>query len=373
MKPRGLQGMLFLFSVLVAVIFPLRGAVAHEALERHHDELTVFEQAPFVLEGHTYVPVRELAGQLEIALRWDGEENKLIFDNGQHAFGFERLSDQPGRGIVTNLGSELDHHAMNRETEGIWPYHLERGRLFLPLRQLAQFFEWNIAWEPDRKEISLAANSFNGKPFSLSFIVDEPYSRQLWPTPQRIAYLTFDDGPSQKVTPLILDILSKENIKATFFVVGEQVKKNPEILKRIYEEGHTIGNHTYSHQPAVIFSGTGPLMQEIRKSEELIYATIGERTTIFRMPYGTNFSQWPAYRRALEQSGYSHVSWNVNSMDSTAKNVPAGRIVNSVKRQVTGKDKVIILFHDLVSTTTAEALPDIIQYLKGQGYFIWPI
>jgi peptidoglycan-N-acetylglucosamine deacetylase len=155
--------------------------------------------------------------------------------------------------------------------------------------------------------------------------------------------------------------------------VGNRVQRYPEILQRIHAEGHSIGNHTYSHQPAVLYSGVGPFMEEVRIAEEIIYSVIGERPEIFRMPYGTNFPQWPAYLSALEKNGYRHVSWNVNSFDASAKNVPAERIFNDVRRQVQGKNEVNILFHDLVSQTTVEALPGIIRYLQRQGYYFMPI
>ncbi len=372
------RGMLLCLFVLLGVgmVFPFQGAVAQSgrAASQATAELIVFRQAPFVLDGHTYVPIRELAGHLGIEVEWDQEKNLIILRDGQTAFTFERQADQPGWGVVTSLGGELYHRETIKETEELlWPYRLEDEHLFLPLRHVARFFNWDISWDSQHRQATLSLNRLNGEPTTLNFNVEEPNSRQLWPPPQRIAYLTFDDGPSQRVTPLILNILSQENIKATFFVVGQQINKHPEILQRIHAEGHSIGNHTYSHQPGVLFSGVGPFMQEVRQAEEIIHAVIGERPKIVRMPYGTNFPEWPVYRRALENSGYRHISWNVNSFDANGRNIPAERIVAAVRQQVAGKDKVIILMHDLASITTAEALPEIIRYLKGQGYFIWPL
>ncbi len=333
-----------------------------------------FQQTPFLLDGLTFVPVRELAGYLGLTLTWDAEQNALIFDDGRVAFCFETLSDPPGRGRFVFPSRQTVTNIRKRETEEItWPYYLENGFIFLPLRPLAQCFNWKLGWHPDLSFISLKLNPEKEGSQILLFDVELPFSRYFWPPPQRIAYLTFDDGPSQAVTPLILDILHEENIKATFFVVGERIERHPDMLLRIYEEGHTIGNHTYSHQPAVIFTGTKEFMQEIKKNEDLIHSVIGEKPTLVRMPYGIGFDQWPAYKRSLEKKGYLHVGWNVNSFDSSGQNVPAQDIIAEVKQQVSGKNEVIILFHDLAWKSTAEALPEVIRFLQKQGYFFRPL
>ncbi|MDO9536310.1 MAG: polysaccharide deacetylase family protein [Bacillota bacterium] len=374
MKQRAVQGLAFFLIIFVVIVISLKGDAAQHAAAGSSDAdgLTVFQQAPFTLDGLTFVPVRELAGHLGITLRWDSENNLLILDDGQASFGFKTLPDKPGFGVFI---PEPNYHTSNgviTEPE-TWPYRLDNDRIFLPLRHMAQFFNWKITWLPEQKNVLLTANQSKGKPLSMRFKVENSYSRQLWPPPKRIAYLTFDDGPGEKVTPQILDILRDENIKATFFVVGERVQRYQEILLRIYEEGHAIGNHTYSHQPAVLFSGVGPFMEEIRNAEETIFGVIGERPKIFRMPYGTSFPQWPAYKGMLERNGFRHISWNVNSFDASRKNVSAEQILDEVMKQVPGKNEVIILFHDLGSQTIVDALPDIIRFLQWQGYHFMPI
>jgi len=375
MKQRAVQALAIFLIIFLAIVISLKGdAAQHSAAgPPDADGLTVFDQAPFTLDGLTFVPVRELAEHLGISLRWDLENKLLILDDGQASLGFKTLPDQPGFGVFVPGPNYQTSNGVITEPE-TWPYRLDNDRIFLPLRHMAQHFNWKITWLPEQKHIILTSNQVKkGKPLTLRFKVENSYSRHLWPPPKRIAYLTFDDGPGEKVTPQILDILRDENIKATFFVVGERVQRYPEILRRIYEEGHSIGNHTYSHQPAVLFSGVDPFMQEVRLAEETIFGIIGERPKIFRMPYGTNFPEWPAYKGMLERSGFRHISWNVNSFDAIRKNVPPEQILNEVMRQVPGKNEVIILFHDLGSQTTVDALPDIIRYLQWQGYHFMPI
>lgn len=105
----------------------------------------------------------------------------------------------------------------------------------------------------------------------------------------KVAYLTFDDGPSQAVTPLILDVLKEENIKATFFVLGINVKNNPDILKRTYLEGHYIANHGYSHNYSKIYASKEKVLEEYNKTEKVIKKAIGNNdysSYLFRFPGG---------------------------------------------------------------------------------------
>lgn len=183
----------------------------------------------------------------------------------------------------------------------------------------------------------------------------------------KIVYLTFDDGPS-KHTPAVLDILKKEGIKATFFVLGEHVERNPDIAKRIVEEGHSIGNHTYNHVYGQLYGSFGAFADQIMKTDEAIYAATGVRTDLVRAPGGThgNFDQ--SYFDALGEAGYIVHDWNVDSGDSKRRGVPASEIVSNVKNSKLG-DSLNVLLHDSSGHgELVEALPQIIAYYKGLGY-----
>lgn len=104
---------------------------------------------------------------------------------------------------------------------------------------------------------------------------------------QKRVFLSFDDGPSKTVTPLILDLLKQENIKATFFVLGNRVEQNPEILKRIYEEGHYIANHGYSHKYSSIYTSIQSVLDEYNKTEQCIKTALNNEeynSRVFRFP-----------------------------------------------------------------------------------------
>lgn len=187
--------------------------------------------------------------------------------------------------------------------------------------------------------------------------------------PQKIAYLTFDDGPYPETTPHILKILKDEGVKATFFVLGKQVERYPDLLKAEYDQGEGIGNHSYSHDYSLVYRSPEAFLAEIKRTEELIYHTIGTRPHIVRAPGGTQGHFHVNYYNALDAADYLIYDWNVSSGDAAAPLVPANQLIGNIESQVPGKSRIIVLMHDAgAKLTTLDALPKIIEYLKQQGY-----
>ncbi len=189
--------------------------------------------------------------------------------------------------------------------------------------------------------------------------------------PEKVAYLTFDDGPSVTVTPRILDILKEYNIQATFFVLGSYVKKYPNITKRIADEGHIIANHTYSHVYNHIYANTSNLLNEIKQAESIILSTVDEESyvKIFRFPGGSHGSKKNSFKAALSDIGYYFVDWNVINADAEGHNVSPTKQLENIRKTSAGKRNAVVLMHDASSKkTTVDALPAIINYLKSQGY-----
>lgn len=188
---------------------------------------------------------------------------------------------------------------------------------------------------------------------------------------KRIAFLTFDDGPSKNVTPAILDILKRYDIKATFFVVGSMAKGNGEIVKRIVSEGHSIGNHSYSHEYGYLYRNVKNFMGEINATRSVLKGILGEgfETRLFRFPGGSFGNNHASLKAALKENGYEYINWNVSNGDSAGHNIPARSLIANVKESIHGKDHIVVLMHDLGSKhTTVEALPSIIEHLISQGY-----
>lgn len=187
----------------------------------------------------------------------------------------------------------------------------------------------------------------------------------------KIAYLTFDDGPSSNITPQILDILDEYDVKATFFVIGYLAEKNPELIIREYDSGHTIGNHTYSHNYKYVYRSVNDFFVEIDKNEKVLKNILGKdfQGNLIRFPGGSFGEKRRPYRQALEKKGIQYVDWNALNGDAEGHNISKVKLVERLKNTTKGKNKVIILMHDAgAKKTTVEALPEIIEYLKNEGY-----
>lgn len=161
---------------------------------------------------------------------------------------------------------------------------------------------------------------------------------------KKIIALTFDDGPNEN-TLSILNILKKKNVKAIFFCIGKNIEKHPEILKRIVEEGHIVGNHSFSHSNFFDFYRKNCLIEEIRKTDALIENISGKKPQLFRPPYGvTN----PSIRRALEVTKHKVIGWNIRSLDGILKNEKI--IFARIKNRIAPGG--IVLLHDTAHTLT---------------------
>ena len=173
--------------------------------------------------------------------------------------------------------------------------------------------------------------------------------------PPKIA-LTFDDGPNAACTGRLLDGLKERNVRATFFVIGKNVQANPKLIKRIHEEGHMIGNHTYSHMQ--LKSGClEAFKEELVKTNEIISGITGEEVLFVRPPYGT-------WEKSLEaELNMFPVLWTIDPMDWCSSNS------DGITRKVLSKAKEnsIILMHDSYSSTVTAALR-VIDELQKQGY-----
>lgn len=185
-------------------------------------------------------------------------------------------------------------------------------------------------------------------------------------------YLTFDDGPSA-LTPKVLDILKKEGIKATFFMLGQQAEERPEIVKRIVAEGHSIGNHTYNHNYQELYTDFRVFWKQIKQTESILERIAGVKPQLIRAPGGTyrNFNAFYFYY--LDQAGYKVFDWSIDSGDSRKANVPSRDIVKTVE-EGPFQHEITVLLHDGAGhAQSVKALPEIIHFFKKRGYAFAPI
>lgn len=191
-------------------------------------------------------------------------------------------------------------------------------------------------------------------------------------------FLTFDDGPTPNITPRILKILEDYNIKATFFVIGKSAEKYPELIKQAHASGHLIANHTYSHDYNYIYSSTSNFLADLERSNQVLASILGSfDNKIIRFPGGSFGPKRAAYREAVSKAGYTYVDWNAlngDAADSKRITIPAEELVQNLKTTVNNvnprnKNHVVVLMHDAAAkSTTADSLPQIIEFLKNEGY-----
>lgn len=201
---------------------------------------------------------------------------------------------------------------------------------------------------------------------------------------KKIVFLTFDDGPSVNNTPVILDTLKKHDVKATFFVWTKNLDVSQEIrdiLKRESEEGHAIGNHSYSHDYKKLYPGRtanlNNIMSDFDLSNKKLKETLGPdfETKVIRFPGGAmSWKNMQPAKDAFAAKDIAFADWNIDSTDAKSNNRTKEQLINEIKKELEGLeaakvDKVTLLMHDAsTKKSTVEALPEIITHFKDKGY-----
>lgn len=194
----------------------------------------------------------------------------------------------------------------------------------------------------------------------------------------KTAFLTFDDGPSER-TAEILDILKANDIKATFFVVGDNLKTeaNRDILKRMAAEGHSIGIHTMSHDYSTIYDSVEHFLTDFNEAYQLIYQITGIQPDIFRFPGGSingyNIDNYQEIISEMIRRGFTYYDWNIAAGDATGA-LSVNKICDNVIKPALKKSRAIILMHDSADKhNTVKSLETIIDALREGGFAFMPI
>ncbi len=176
-------------------------------------------------------------------------------------------------------------------------------------------------------------------------------------TSEKYISLTFDDGPDPQFTPKVLSLLNIHNAKATFFLIGKNAEKYPELVQQIIKEGHTIGNHSFSHSKNFGFFPTDKIVSELMQNNKIIKEIAGKDMTMFRPPFGvTN----PNIKKALRKTNHQSIGWSKRSLDTTSLSV------EKILRRITVdlKKGDIILLHDSSAKTIA-VLEQLLLFLQS--------
>jgi len=197
------------------------------------------------------------------------------------------------------------------------------------------------------------------------WFIKKIFSGFVWdiPTAEKTVYLTFDDGPIPQITEWVLDILKQHSIKATFFCIGDNIEKHPDVFNKVVAEGHTIGNHTFNHINGWKTNNIN-YFENITACRESIVKRSGIHATLFRPPYGKIKRSQAKELRGL---GYKIIMWDVLSADFDTTITPEHCLQNVTKNATNGS---VIIFHDSIKAfaNLEYALPKVIEYLKENGY-----
>ncbi|MFD3447954.1 polysaccharide deacetylase family protein [Microbacteriaceae bacterium 4G12] len=189
-------------------------------------------------------------------------------------------------------------------------------------------------------------------------VAPEKYNGQI----RKVAYLTFDDGPSQHETP-ILDILKKENIRATFFLIGPNVAPHKDSLKRLVKEGHYPGLHSMSHDYKKLYKD-GQIANEMKQAQDIVREATGVTAHLTRCPYGSMPGLVTSLRDQLVAAQFKEWDWTIDSLDWKLPHNPTA-VTNNVLSNA-NKEREVILMHE--KEQTVQALPAIIDGLRKKGY-----
>jgi peptidoglycan/xylan/chitin deacetylase (PgdA/CDA1 family) len=201
--------------------------------------------------------------------------------------------------------------------------------------------------------------------FKIPKIILLLFPKYIWklPNAEKKIYLTFDDGPIPEVTEWVLDILKHENIKATFFCIGDNIKKHPEIFKKIIAHNHSIGNHTFNHLNGWK-TATKEYLENIELCEKEILKHTNLESKLFRAPFGKIRKKQAS---AIQKLGYEIIMWNVLSYDFNKDLSNEECLLKVIQNTSNGS---IIVFHDSIKANNnlKYTLPIAIQQLKKKGY-----
>ncbi len=201
--------------------------------------------------------------------------------------------------------------------------------------------------------ITLFGSFFVGWDYHLTSLHSNKKSSGNWVS------ITFDDGPNPEFTPRVLKLLKKHDVKATFFCIGQHIENHPDILKQILADGHSVGNHTYSHSKSFGFFGFEKVKAELQQTKSTVKKLTGLKMNLFRPAFGvTN----PQIEKAVKTLGLQSIGWSVRSLDTTPR--PENSVLDRITSKVSKGD--IILLHD-TSEKTIAVLERLLVFLQEKN------
>lgn len=338
---------LFMF-VLLSFCLPSLSVLAQDS--RLAEAPIIIDNRPIstkyiIREGHLLVPALFLK-HTGAFVDWDAKYRSVVFRGNGRTFALP---------VGTRVSDDYDSASGTWKRSNLSTQTLDfGGEPFVPLIDVAQKLGMDVRY--DAKQ---------ARTFITSYINVPPNQLGKGQTTEKLVALTFDDGPDDYYTPRILDVLKEKRVPATFFVLGQQIKYFPDVLKRMVQEGHGIANHTWYH-PNLRQQWSLKVREEILATQEEMHRVVGRKPDLFRPPYG---SVTKADVALLNQLGMRNILWSVDTLDWSGTS--ADLILDIVLNDVS--PGAIILQHNFQSNAgmldgTLEALPRMIDELQRRGY-----
>lgn len=334
-----------------------------------NDELVEFVDArPFVADGVTYVPLRSLATILKANVFYNSNENSVIIKKDSR---FLKIYITENKYVI---------EAADKIEVAKLPFLIktENERVMVPLQFIAEYFQLEITFFEAGPIARLIEKNdllnYTDEQLYVKYKEEIEVETERWKAERRhkkinkIAYLTFDDGPNKHTKP-ILDILQEHDVKATFFMIEPQIKDFKDDVQRMIAEGHMIGSHSVTHDKATVYQSPKTLLDEMNKTRETLLTITSFDSRLVRVPYGSKPYLTKEFRDILANNNIQVWDWNVDSNDWRYSQE---MLISTVKKQVIGLEQKnitpVILFHN--SLNTVQSLPEIIKFLKSEGYFL---
>jgi peptidoglycan/xylan/chitin deacetylase (PgdA/CDA1 family) len=354
------RNMMLLLAFLAAFLFSF-GAVASAKTQAEYiaialnDRLVSFPDAtPEVVKGITYMPVRIFAEAMGAQVDYDPDEETVRIVSGKSV-----LVDIPKKTITTPAGISMPLNLF-----------LKKNRLMVPFRLLGETIGYEVSYRPEGPVARAKDDTAQLSDEELYEKYRDVIEAEKEKLPDKIAYLTFDDGPNQ-YTAQILDTLARYDAKATFFMLAGQIESYPNEVKRMASSGHGLALHGVTHNATRIYASAQSVVNEMEQCNAALTRVTGLRTNMVRVPYGSKPWMTQSYRDALVDAGYRMWDWNVDSYDSRGTNIHPDDIVREVVEQTAQHEVPVILLHDREATLLA--LPRILEHLQQNGYDLRPL
>jgi len=323
-----------------------------------NDDLIQFPTVqPEEIDGVFYVPIKNFAESLGAQVTWVSGSESVIIRKGDKQI-IMKVRDNT---VITESGAILPFAMYMKDGSTLMCNYI------FPSEHLGYVISHipgaTIARIKDSSARLTDAQIY--EKFLLEVKKQEEIEKQK--QPKKTVYLTFDDGPNE-YTGKILDILKKYDSKATFFMLNQNMKAYPDIVKRIVAEGHGAGLHGVSHDVKKVYASRESVLYEMNTANDTLESITGERTLLVRAPYGSRPYMSNEQYKALKSWGYKLWDWNIDSKDSQNSSVSPKEVINHTISQIPILSRPVVLFHD--KKATLDYLPKILEYLKNQNYDI---